>query len=449
MAATDFSIQPATCDAERLMKIVPVPTQLEGRVRPGAEFRPPVSAQETDRLDALIEAEPFRSSFGRLRRRPPGYAACSLVMAATAYVTADFNALWIAIGLAAMAAAAIARTPGPESVVTYTSDAVALTAGVLFTGLDPLSGLALWSAITVVAFFGLSRGHARLVMVVAAVGIGLTFTLDRSWAVLELSARTRSSVSLALTAIGFLYLATVVPSLADATRQVLREAGASAESQRREAEFRAKLASMVAHELRNPLAGIKGFIDVLVSDDELSSDERSEYLAIVASQTASLEGIVEDLLVAVQSERGSVSVDEQPFDASGLVRRVVNELGPDEREAVIVEAVDEVIAIGDPTRVAQVIRNLLSNARKYGGPSVTVHCEHTPAGVRIAVSDDGSGIPPEDRSRVFQWFEGTARGSRGYGLGLPISRELAEAMGGSLVYEDRNGSTFVLTLRAV
>ncbi len=398
--------------------------------------------------DALIEAEPFWSSFGRIRRRPPVYAASAVVMALAALGWSDPRAWWISVGLALLAAAAIFRAPAPETVVTYSSDIVALASGIAFIGLDPLAGMALWSAIVVVAFFGLPRRHARFVLVAAVAAATMTLFLDGRWAIVDVASGGRLWVSIALTVIGFTYLATAIPSLADATRKVLRVAGESTEAQRRQADFRAQLASTVAHELRNPLAGIRGFVDVLATEgDTLTPAERHEYLAIVASQTASLEGIVEDLLVAVQEEHDRVSVDERLFDASALVTRVVTELGPGASDAIEVDVTPDVTALGDPQRVAQIVRNLLSNARKYGGANVTISCDQHAQAVRIAVVDDGDGIPPEDVARVFQRFEGTARGSGGYGLGLPISRHLAQAMGGDLTYEPGEGATFVLTLR--
>lgn len=436
------------CAEEHIVDVIEMSVQADAVRRADEPVSAPNEDRDLRRFDALIEAEPFWSSFGRVRRRPPVYAASAAVMAVAALGWSNSRAWWIAVGLALMAAAAIFRRPAPETVITYSSDIVVLAASVVFIGLDPLAGMALWSAIVVVAFFGLPRHQARFVVVAAAFAVALTLLVDGAWAILDISDGGRLVVSIALTAIGFTYLATAIPSLAETTRTVLRAADESTEVQRRQAEFRAQLASMVAHELRNPLAGIRGFVDVLATEgDELSPSERDEYLAIVASQTASLEGIVEDLLVAVQEEHDRVSVDEKPFDASELVTRVVTELGPGASEAIEVDVTPDVTALGDPQRVAQIVRNMLSNARKYGGPNVTISCEAASTGVRIAVVDDGVGIPAEDVARMFQRFEGTARGSGGYGLGLPISRHLAQAMGGDLVYEAGDGATFALTLR--
>jgi signal transduction histidine kinase len=399
-------------------------------------------------VEVVIEAEPFWSTFGRVRRRPPVYAAAAIVMATTAWSLNDPTILWFAVALAALAAAAILRSPGLETFLTYSIDVVALTAGILFIGLEPTSAMALWSAIVVVAFFGLPRAQARMMLCLVLVAVGVTFVGADRWSLLELSSSSRFRVSIALTLIGLAYLATAIPSLASTTRAVLRAADEAAETQRLQAEFRAHLASMVAHELRNPLAGVRGFVDVLATEGaNLTESERVEYLAIVASQTASLEGIVEDLLVAVQDENDRLSVDEVLFDAVPLIERVVQEFGPGSSESVSIDAPVSAVAVGDPQRVAQIVRNLLSNAKKYGGRRIDVKCSAEPSTVRIAVSDDGGGIAHEDVARMFERFEGTARGAGGYGLGLPISRQLAQAMGGDLVYESGSGATFVLTLR--
>lgn len=418
-----------------------------GVAEPGARLEPDMHIAEP--IGALIEAEPFWLGFGRLRRRPPVYFASAVVMAITSWVTTQPEALLIALALAAMAASAVFRNPGPETVVTYSTDVAMLTAGVLFIGLDPLAAIALFSAIVVVAYFSLCPRRARLIMLQVAAGITLTLWTDRSWAILDLSATTRLWVSVALTAIGFSYLATVIPALAETTRQVLRNADETAEEQRLHADFRAGLASMVAHELRNPLAGIRGFVEVLTaSGDELPAEERQEYLEIIGSQAASLEGIVEDLLVAVQSERGTLKVDVVPFDVTRLVERLTSELEPDFRRAVTVVAPGAMMATGDPGRVAQIIRNLLSNAHKYGGEKVSVTLTQVADIVRVVVHDDGAGVAPGDEERIFERFEGTAKGSGGYGLGLPIARDLAQAMGGDLRYERGPGATFVCTLLA-
>jgi signal transduction histidine kinase len=114
------------------------------------------------------------------------------------------------------------------------------------------------------------------------------------------------------------------------------------------------------------------------------------------------------------------------------------------------EGVEDLQVLADPRRLRQILRNLLSNAYRYGGDSVRVvaRCDHV--GVAIEIADNGDGIPPDLRERVFEPYETahTAVGVTGsVGLGLTVSRELARLMAGDLTYERADDRTiFRLTL---
>ena len=106
--------------------------------------------------------------------------------------------------------------------------------------------------------------------------------------------------------------------------------------------------------------------------------------------------------------------------------------------------------LADPTRLRQIIRNLLTNAERYGGPHVELRAEAVGANVTVTVCDDGPGIPPTEREAVFEEWQGSDIGTQhpqSIGLGLTISRRLARAMDGDLTYSYVDGeSRFTLTL---
>ncbi len=241
-----------------------------------------------------------------------------------------------------------------------------------------------------------------------------------------------------------------------------RRAVVRARRQVEEAELTAQQANaikndfvaMVSHELRTPLTSIAGFGDTLrESWRELQPEEVDEFLAIITKQSHYLAELVEDVLVIPRLQAGRLRLQPETFDLGQLVHDVADLLFPpgQGREAsVSIPAGVRVHA--DPRRTQQVIRNLMENARKYGGDQVLV--EGFPYGEHyvVVVSDNGPGVPDDAVNLIFEHFEqlskGDARSSTGIGLGLPIARKLARAMGGDVWYERRfpTGSRFCFSL---
>lgn len=241
-----------------------------------------------------------------------------------------------------------------------------------------------------------------------------------------------------------------------------RRAVVRARSQVEEAELAAQQANaikndfvaMVSHELRTPLTSIAGFGETLeASWRELRPEEVDEFLSIITKQSHYLAELVEDVLVIPRLQAGRLRLYPETFDLGQLVHDVSELLFPagQGREAsVSIPAGVRVHA--DPRRTQQVIRNLLENARKYGGDQVLV--EGFPYGEHyvVVVSDNGPGVPDDAVNLIFEHFEqlskGDARSSSGIGLGLPIARRLARAMGGDVWYERRfpTGSRFCFSL---
>jgi signal transduction histidine kinase len=212
--------------------------------------------------------------------------------------------------------------------------------------------------------------------------------------------------------------------------------------------------AMVSHELRTPLTSISGFAETLETGwQDLDPGEVSEFLEIITKQAHYLGELVEDILVIPRLEAGRLRLFPEMFDLSDLVHEVAALIFPpggDVEASVTVPG--GVRAWGDPRRTQQVIRNLMENARKYGGNQVLV--EGFPYGEHfvLIIADNGVGVPETHTNVIFEHFEqmskGDSRSSSGIGLGLPIARRLARAMGGDVWYERRfpTGSRFCFSI---
>jgi signal transduction histidine kinase len=212
--------------------------------------------------------------------------------------------------------------------------------------------------------------------------------------------------------------------------------------------------AMVSHELRTPLTSIAGFADTLVDSwKDLPEEEVDEFLGIINRQSVYLGDLVEDVLVIPRLEADRLRFHPELFDLGDLIDDVARMVFPNGgKKSSLVSLPDGVRVKADRRRVQQVIRNLMENARKYGGDQVMVEGFVMGDQYLIVISDNGPGVPDEETQRVFENFEqlskGDAREATGIGLGLPIARRLARAMGGEVWYERRfpTGARFCYSL---
>lgn len=212
-----------------------------------------------------------------------------------------------------------------------------------------------------------------------------------------------------------------------------------------------QLIASVSHELRTPLTGLVGFASVLREQiNSLSHGERLMMLDQIVEQGNDLTNIVEDLLVAARADIETLNVRCEPVDLHREVRQVLARLARHTAIDRVEVGHPSIDAAGDASRVRQILRNLITNALRYGGDRVWIELEEVGPWVRLCVSDDGGGIPVEQRDRIFDAYhrahdEPGLTGS--VGLGLTVARTLARLMGGDLVYRFEDGrSTFELQL---
>lgn len=223
-------------------------------------------------------------------------------------------------------------------------------------------------------------------------------------------------------------------------------------------EMKSDFVAITSHELRTPLAAIRGFINTLRRRlDELSGDETREFLEIVDQQTDRLIRLVEDLLVVSRIEAGKITLHPEPFEPASFLDVVVTGMGEHATriERRLHPGLPSVF-LADPQRLEQILTNLLQNAVKFSPAETTVILDAEPAaeGLSFAVSDQGPGIALDERQRIFERFHQTdaaaTRRSEGAGLGLYITKQLVEAMGGTIELRSELGvgSTFRVNLPA-
>lgn len=213
-----------------------------------------------------------------------------------------------------------------------------------------------------------------------------------------------------------------------------------------------ELASAVAHELKSPLAAIRGAAAALARPESLTGADRAALLRVLADASAQADRLVADLLLAARLGAGRLSLAVQEVDVVAVVESVADAAAvAHEGAAVRTRARDGVrpLAMADPDRLRSALESLVENALSYAG-AVDVTASVDGDRVRIGVADEGPGVPADQRERIFEPYVRLAERTAGTGLGLHLSRELARAMGGDVTLEpgEGAGATFVLELPA-
>ncbi|WP_052764943.1 response regulator [Mycolicibacterium obuense] len=229
------------------------------------------------------------------------------------------------------------------------------------------------------------------------------------------------------------------------------------------AEAKSDYVATVSHEIRSPLHAILGFAELL--ERQLSTAGRSdaaEWSRRVRAEAERLTRLIEDLLELARLDAGRTTLSSRPFQLRKVVDDVVelSRIKAQAKGLTLRYSVDPTLAdwrLGDADRLHQVLRNLVTNAKKFteeGGVELEVSSagiQGTGELIRFAVSDTGPGIPGTDIARIFEAFGQVraADAARGSGLGLTISNRLVKAMGGdgiAVVSLEGHGSTFQFTI---
>jgi K+-sensing histidine kinase KdpD len=222
-------------------------------------------------------------------------------------------------------------------------------------------------------------------------------------------------------------------------------------------ELKADFLATVSHELRTPLTPIQGFIQTLINrGDTIDAKQRKEFYATILRQSSRLSRLVEDLLDATNLQGRQQVFRNKIFDWGDTAAEVLQSFTgehPDRRFSLeIQENLPPLSA--DPDRSVQVLSNLLTNATKYSNleSPIRVTIEQQGDNVMTTVADEGPGVRPEDREKIFERFirlgDHLTREAQGVGLGLFITRRLVEGMNGKIWVGDspEGGAAFTFSL---
>ncbi|MER6814593.1 HAMP domain-containing sensor histidine kinase [Spirillospora sp. NPDC000708] len=318
-------------------------------------------------------------------------------------------------------------------------------------GVPPQKTARLWAGQSHTVYAAMPQpvllGTQRLDALVAA-GV-LAASLLTGWATWALVGRTLRPVEamraqIAEITISDLSLRVPQPSGDDEIARLARTANQTLARLEDAMERQRRFGSMVSHELRRPLTGLRTQLEEVLLFPE--ADARGGVRDALATAER-LQAIIEEMLMLARVSTGPRIVE--PVGLAALAREEAARRG--DGPPVEVSAPEELTVTGNRVQLAGVLANLLVNAQRHARTRVQVTVRRSDGGAAVVVEDDGEGIAPGDRERVFEPFtrlsEGLRRDPGGSGLGLAISRAVAEAHNGTLRIEDSpRGARFVLRL---
>jgi signal transduction histidine kinase len=242
----------------------------------------------------------------------------------------------------------------------------------------------------------------------------------------------------------------------------LRQVGAAFNTMTRKLqgveESRREFVANVSHELRTPITSIRGFAEGM-ADGVIPEEERPKYLRLVADESKRLSGLIDDLLALSRLERDDAQLEKTIFDVNEMLRRAVirriNDLEAKQIDVSCEFEEDSLPVLADSDRIEQVVINLLDNAVKFTpeGGKITLESARKGNLAEITIRDNGNGVAPEDREKIFDRFFTADRAhtaGKGTGLGLSICRRILEMHGqGICLLDTEEGAAFRFTLEAV
>ncbi len=204
--------------------------------------------------------------------------------------------------------------------------------------------------------------------------------------------------------------------------------------------MRVDFVANASHELRTPLASMLGYVETLREDAGDDPETRGRFLKIVFGEAQRMQRLIEDLISLSRIEAEKYRIPDKAVELADLIEEVTVELSGSPRAADLVTQISDVAPVaGDSTQLSQLLHNVIGNAMKYGRDATPVTVTLQPEGeamVRLTVSDEGEGIPPQHLPRLTERFyrvdSGRSRSLGGTGLGLAIVKHIVERHRGRL-----------------
>jgi len=211
--------------------------------------------------------------------------------------------------------------------------------------------------------------------------------------------------------------------------------------------------AVTSHEIRGPLTAIITGVDtVWKRGDRLSGEQRGKLLEMVSQQSHQLARLVDDLLITSQLQKRSLSLHVEEAHLEATIEQALEAAASKRRGHQLEAFLEPLVCEIDPARVGQIVRNLVENAYKYtpDRTRVAITARRVDEGIEIEVADEGPGIPPDKRNKLFAAFsriEETAAGQEGVGLGLYVVSQLISVMGGRIdLASSTRGTKFTIHL---
>jgi two-component system sensor histidine kinase ChvG len=234
------------------------------------------------------------------------------------------------------------------------------------------------------------------------------------------------------------------PTAAIEIRDLYLNFAAMAERIERRSRYLRDFAAAVSHELKTPITGIRGVLELLEEHPAMAADKRRRFLANAKADADRLSHLLRRLLDLARADMAAA-----PEDASADLREAVLSVADAHRsDGFAVEVDVPPLSVAAPGElIGAVLETLVENSRQAGASRVSISAAADAGRVRVTVRDDGPGIPPADRERIFEPFHTSRRAAGGSGLGLAIARSLLEACGGTIrSVACERGAEFEITL---